>query len=117
MGRPAKDASTRRIGAGPAGNMAPGSGREVARLRVGHVAQTALSLPEPGERRGNRRRGADIAGIRAANIGHFTHDRLTAILGKLGQEVELAVSVKLHYPFRRSPLPSRVIELFEVFLC
>jgi hypothetical protein len=38
--------------------------------------------------------GVDIAGIRAANIGHFTRDRLTAILGKLGQEVELAVSVK-----------------------
>jgi hypothetical protein len=61
--------------------------------------------------------GADFAGIRAANIGHITRDRLTAILGKLGQEVELAVSVKPHYPFRRSPLPLRVIKLFEVFLC
>jgi len=37
---------------------------------------------------------ADFSRIRNANIGRFTLDRLMAILGKLGQEVELAVSVK-----------------------
>jgi hypothetical protein len=39
---PAKDASTSRSGAGPAGNMAPGSGRAVVQLRAGHVAQICL---------------------------------------------------------------------------
>ena len=84
----------------------------------GILRKSALSLPRvAASREATGGSGADITGIRAVNIGHFTRDRLTAILGKLGQEVELAVSVKLHYPFRRSPLPSRVIELFEVFLC
>jgi predicted XRE-type DNA-binding protein len=37
---------------------------------------------------------ADFARIRKANLGRFTLDRLMAILGKLGQEVELAVTVR-----------------------
>ena len=36
---------------------------------------------------------ADFARIRNANIGRFTLDRLMAVLGKLGQEVELARSI------------------------
>jgi predicted XRE-type DNA-binding protein len=41
---------------------------------------------------------ADFARIRNANLGRFTLDRLMAILGKLGQEVELAVSVRPRPP-------------------
>jgi predicted XRE-type DNA-binding protein len=41
---------------------------------------------------------ADFARIRNVNIGRFTLDRLMAILGKLGQEIELAVSVKPRQP-------------------
>ena len=37
---------------------------------------------------------ADFARIRNVNLGRFTLDRLMAIIGKLGQEVELAVSVE-----------------------
>lgn len=36
---------------------------------------------------------ADFARIRNANIGRFTLDRLMAVLTKLGQQVELAVTV------------------------
>ena len=86
------------------------------RYGPGILRKSALSLPRvAASREATGGSGADITGIRAVNIGHFTRDRLTAILGELGQEVELAVSVKPYYPFRRSSLPSRVIELFEVF--
>jgi len=37
---------------------------------------------------------ADFARIRKANITRFTLDRLMSILGKLGQEVDLAVTVR-----------------------
>ena len=36
---------------------------------------------------------SDFSRIRKANFGRFTIDRLMAILGKLGQEVELSVTV------------------------
>lgn len=36
---------------------------------------------------------SDFSRIRRANFGRFTIDRLMAILSKLGQEVELSVSV------------------------
>lgn len=50
---------------------------------------------------------ADFARIRNVNIGRFTLDRLMAILGKLGQEVELAVSVKPRQPQGTHPVPTR----------
>lgn len=50
---------------------------------------------------------ADFARIRKANIGRFTLDRLMAILGKLGQEVELAVSVRPRQDQTTHPTLSR----------
>lgn len=37
---------------------------------------------------------ADFSRIRTANLGRFTIDRLMTILGSLGQEVEVEVSVR-----------------------
>ncbi len=37
---------------------------------------------------------ADFARIRNANVGRFTLDRLMAVLTKLGQEVELVITVR-----------------------
>lgn len=50
---------------------------------------------------------ADFTRIRNVNIGRFTLDRLIAILGKLGQEVELAVSVKPRQPQGMRPAPAQ----------
>jgi predicted XRE-type DNA-binding protein len=36
---------------------------------------------------------ADFSRIRRANLGRFTIDRLLTILGRLGQEVEISVTV------------------------
>jgi predicted XRE-type DNA-binding protein len=47
---------------------------------------------------------SDFSRIRRANFGRFTIDRLMAILGKLGQEVELSVTV---HP-RGTPAPSEL---------
>ena len=48
---------------------------------------------------------ADFARIRNVKLERFTLDRLMAILGKLGQEVELAVSVKPRPQQPRQPVP------------
>ena len=45
---------------------------------------------------------SEFVRIRNVNLGRFTIDRLVAILGRLGQEVELSVSVR--------PRPSRESE-------
>ena len=37
---------------------------------------------------------ADFARIRRANIGRYSLERLAAILGRLGQEVELSIRVR-----------------------
>lgn len=48
---------------------------------------------------------ADFARIRNANIGRFTLDRLMAVLTKLGQEVELAVTVRPRLPHGAGTAP------------
>ncbi|MGE0007688.1 MAG: helix-turn-helix domain-containing protein [Parvibaculaceae bacterium] len=50
---------------------------------------------------------ADFSRIRRANLGRFTLDRLMTILTLLGQEVELAVSVRPR-PSQSHPPPTGV---------
>ncbi|ABA03997.1 conserved hypothetical protein [Nitrobacter winogradskyi Nb-255] len=50
---------------------------------------------------------ADFSRIRRVNLGRFTLDRLMTILTLLGQEVEVAVSVRPRLPLGQ-PVPTNV---------
>jgi predicted XRE-type DNA-binding protein len=50
---------------------------------------------------------ADFSRIRTANTDRFTLDRLMLILGKLGQDVELSVTVRPHPQAGIQPAPMR----------
>jgi predicted XRE-type DNA-binding protein len=75
------------------------------------AAQIIKVLDEDGlsTRQAQARTGiahSEFVRIRRVNLGRFTIDRLVAILGSLGQEVEVSVSVRPRA--RRDPMPAAV---------
>jgi predicted XRE-type DNA-binding protein len=51
---------------------------------------------------------ADFSRVRQAKLGRFTIDRLMMMLGKLGQEVEVKVTIRPHRRKARTPETLRV---------
>lgn len=80
---------------------------EIEQLKAILAARIISVLDEEGlsVRRAHERTGfaaADFSRVRNAKLGRFTIDRLLAMLGKLGEEVEVDVTFKAHRSNRHS---------------
>ncbi len=63
---------------------------------IGVLDGRGLSVRKAGQITGIA--AADFSRIRRANLGHFTVDRLMTILGRLGQQVQVRVTVRPSRP-------------------
>jgi predicted XRE-type DNA-binding protein len=61
---------------------------------LGDQKHEAHQLDQGGEERATGVSHSDFSRIRTANTDRFTLDRLMLVLGKLGQDVELSVTVR-----------------------